>query len=66
MRARSADTCSMTPIQTEETPVEQTGRWHRPGVHRVRLAERTVWVRVDTRGVSAVSSLGPHALAPRP
>jgi hypothetical protein len=46
-----------------ETLVEQTQPWLRPGIHLVKLAEREVWVRVDARGVCAMSSRGPHTLA---
>ena len=40
--------------------------WHVPGVHRVLLAGSSVWVRVDSRGIASVSTVGPDALAPAP
>ncbi len=40
--------------------------WRRPGVHRVRLADREVWVRMDERGIVSMSSIGPDQLADCP
>lgn len=47
-------------------PLAEVMAWHEPGVHRVRLADREVWVRVDGRGIASVSSIGPDRLADRP
>ncbi len=47
-------------------PVEEVLGWHSPGVHRVRLADREVWVRMDGRGIAAMSTVGPERLAARP
>jgi hypothetical protein len=44
-------------------PLAEVLTWHRPGVHRVRLADREVWVRMDGRGIASISSIGPERLA---
>ena len=44
--------------------VADVDRWREPGVHCVQMGSGLVWVRVDTRGIAAMSSLGPEALAP--
>jgi hypothetical protein len=47
-------------------PLAELVAWHAPGVHRVRLANREVWVRMDGRGIASVSSIGPDRLADLP
>lgn len=47
-------------------PLAELVAWHAPGVHRVRLANREVWVRMDGRGIASVSSIGPDRLANLP
>jgi hypothetical protein len=47
-------------------PLEEALAWHEPGVHRVRLAGREVWVRMDERGIASMSSVGPERLADNP
>jgi len=47
-------------------PLAELLAWHAPGVHRVRLADREVWVRMDGRGIASVSSIGPERLAELP
>lgn len=36
--------------------MDDVSTWHEPGVHQVDLHGRTVWVRVDDRGIAAMSS----------
>ena len=59
--AEAADATDATPI-----PLAELLSWHRPGVHRVRLADRAVWVRMDERGIASVSSVGSERLASLP
>jgi len=47
-------------------PLAEVLAWHQPGVHRVRLSGREVWVRMDGRGIASVSSIGPDRLAALP
>jgi hypothetical protein len=47
-------------------PLAELLAWHHPGVHRVRLADGEVWVRMDGRGIASVSSIGPEGLAAHP
>jgi hypothetical protein len=44
-------------------PLQESLAWHRPGIHRVRLHGRDIWVRMDERGIASMSSLGPDKLA---
>lgn len=54
--------------ETDEGPIplQEALAWHRPGVHQVRLNGRNVWVRMDERGIAAMSSVGPEKLADVP
>lgn len=53
-------------VDSASIPLAELMAWHEPGVHRVRLADRDVWVRMDGRGIASVSSVGPDRLADRP
>jgi hypothetical protein len=53
-------------VDEDEIESDDVQRWRRPGVHRVNLHGRVVWVRVDSRGIAAMTSVGPEALPPRP
>lgn len=56
----------LDPSRVPVIPLAEQGGWHTPGVHRVRLGDREVWVRMDERGIVSVSSIGPDRLASRP
>ncbi|MEJ2578088.1 MAG: hypothetical protein P8Z68_03215 [Kineosporiaceae bacterium] len=47
-------------------PLQEAPAWHRPGVHRIRLHGKDVWVRMDARGIASMSSTGPEGLADIP
>jgi hypothetical protein len=56
----------MPPSPSTAIPL-QDQPWRRsPGIHQILLGGLPVWVRVDARGVAAMSTRGPDALAPKP
>jgi hypothetical protein len=64
--AQRAAAEAVDPADPAPIPLAELISWHQPGVHRVRLANREVWVRMDERGIASVSSAGPEQLASPP
>jgi hypothetical protein len=51
-------------MDEEAVGIADVDHWREPGVHCVQMGSGLVWVRVDARGIAAMSSIGPEALAP--
>jgi hypothetical protein len=54
------------PEEEGPIPLREAVAWHRPGVHRIRMHGRDIWVRMDERGIVSMSSLGPDKLSHNP